>query len=53
MEKYNRITLSLGSLMVLLWLSTTQADVPVDPNDVSSHHVIVPQCRSYGFRRRQ
>lgn len=49
METYNRITLRWGMLMVLLWLSAAQADVPVDANDVSSHHVIVPQCRSYGF----
>ena len=49
MEKYHRITLGLSMLMALVLSGATQADVPVDVNDVSSHHVIVPQCRSYGF----
>ena len=49
MEKYNKNTLNLSILMVLISSSAAWADVPVEVNDVTAHHVMVPQCRSYGF----
>lgn len=49
MKEQKQINRRLCALMLLVLSCAVQAAVPVDVNDSVSHHVIVPQCRSYGF----